>query len=225
MLEEGAPAPEGHWNKSIFRFSIGDGTDGHYESGIAPELHHRLPDYYLQGIEIDGAHYSTTPMLQTDTSRDHYIRSMSGFMLAYDLLQEGEQEDKLRNVVHTEIPCTLNRMKKGRIYNLQQAPEILEIVNSYLNGPNVLLDEDDMEFSSLDTLVFYVLEQPHPLYPDEFDSTCPAGPPTEFDEELVVRVLTLAAKNGASHASGPSGAPVPAPAAGSGGIGVQRVTR
>ena len=54
MLEEGAPAPEGHWNKSVFRFSIGDGTDGHYESQIAPDLHHRLPDYYLEGIEIAG---------------------------------------------------------------------------------------------------------------------------------------------------------------------------
>ena len=28
MLEEGAPHPFGHWNKAIFSYSIGDGSDG-----------------------------------------------------------------------------------------------------------------------------------------------------------------------------------------------------
>ena len=184
MLEEGAPDPVGHWNKSIFRHSIGDGSDGPFEFVIDPALHDRLPDYYLDGVEIDGSLYATTPILQSDASRDMYVRSLPGFMLAYDLLGEGAREDAVRDVVRSEIPCTLNRMKKGRIINLQQSTEILEAMTTYFNGPGLHFDEGDLDFQTLDTLIFYTLEQPHPQAEELFDPTCPDGPPMDFDPEL-----------------------------------------
>ena len=59
-------------------------------------MHERLPDYYLNGVDIDGTQYSTTPIVQSDASRDMYVRSLPGLMLAYDLLGEGQREDGLR---------------------------------------------------------------------------------------------------------------------------------
>jgi len=184
MLEEGAPEPRGHWNKLLFNHSVGDGTDGHFSLPIDPALHDRLPDYYLDGVEIDGAHYATSPTVQYDTSRDQYVRGLPGLMLAHDMLRAGEREDGIRSVLQVELPCTLNRMKKGRISNLQASTDILEAVTTYFGAANLDLDEDDMDFGALDELVFYVLEQPHPNHLGAFDSTCPDGPPMEVDAGL-----------------------------------------
>ncbi len=184
MLEEGAPEPRGHWGKLLFSHHAGDGTDGHFALPIDEALHDRLPDYYLDGVEIDGTHYDTTPVVQYDTSRDQYVRGLPGLMLAHDLLGEGEREDTIRATLQAELPCTLNRMRRGRIYNLQDATDILEAVTTYFGAANLTLDDDDMDFGALDELIFYVLEQPHPDHLDAFDVACPDGPPMEVDPAL-----------------------------------------
>ena len=184
MLEQGAPDPKGHWNKSLFHHHAGDGTDGHFALPIDPSLYPRLPDYYREGVDIEGVTYGTTPIVQYDTSRDQYVRGLPGLMLAFDLLGTGEREDAIRETLKAELPCTLNRMKKGKIRNLQSASDILDAVTSYFGGSNIILDPDDMALDELDELIFYVLEQPHPNHLDAFDVTCPSGPPMEVDPEL-----------------------------------------
>jgi len=182
MTEEGAPHPVGHWGKAIASYRPPD--DGHFSFEI-PERHRaRLPAYYYEGVDISGTHYDTTPTLQADASRDMYVRSMPGLLLAYDLLGEGAREDTLREVVRHELPCTLNRLKKGRIFNLQQNETILEAVTTYFAGGTVTLEEGDIDFTKLDEMVFYVMQQPHPDHVEKFDPTCPDGPPMEIDPDL-----------------------------------------
>ena len=177
MLEEGAPEANGHWNKSLFNHHKSDGTDGHFALPIEASLLDRLPAYYHEGVEIGGEVYGTSPTVQYDTSRDQYVRGFPGLMLAYDLLGEGAREDAIRATLTTELPCTLNRMKKGRITNLHA-------VTSYFGGAHVVLDPEDMELGEIDELIFYVLEQPHPNHLDAFDVACPSGPPMEVDPAL-----------------------------------------
>ena len=179
MLEQGAPEPRGHWGRAIVGWELGDGSDGHFSFPIAPRLHDRLPDYYRGEVVIDGVAYATTPRVQSDASRDMYVRGLPGVLLAYDMLGEGAREDRLRATLREELPCTLARMKKGRIINLQSNAEILEALASYFAGANLQTEEGDLDFGSLDTLVFYALEQPHPQHPEAFDRSCPAGPPLE----------------------------------------------
>ena len=181
MLPEGAPEPHGLPGKAVTNFSTGDGSEGHFTYPIAEKFHDRLPDYYLTSVKIDGVDYPTTPRFQGDASRDMYVRGLPGVMMAYDLLGDGDREDTLREVIRKELPCTLNRMKKGRIFNLDKNVEIREALLAFLLGGGLLLDEGEGDmFAGLNELVFYVLEQPHPLHMDLFDPSCPEGPPFEF---------------------------------------------
>ncbi len=185
MLPDGAPRPKGHWGKAISPHRIADGSDGHFLFPIREALLDRLPAYYTEGVEIEGAPYATQPRVMADASRDMYVRSLPGVLLAYDLLGQGEEEERLRGVVKAELPCTMNRLKRGKIINLQQAGDILEAVTTYFAGPSVTLDPDDLDPSELDELTFFIMEQPHPDHLDKFDAACPAGPPMEADPELI----------------------------------------
>jgi hypothetical protein len=158
------------------------GPNGHYCFPIPESCLERIPDYYLEGVEIGGVHYDTKPYFQADASRDMYVRALPGLMLAYDLLGDGVQEDRLRLVMETEIPCTLNRMKKGRIFNLGEIPELKAVLMTYLAGAHMSFDPGEEEaLTGLDQLIFYVVEQPNPAYQELFDPTCPEGPPMDFD--------------------------------------------
>lgn len=182
MLPEGAPEPLGHWGKSVENYRPPD--DGHFNFLIGDEYKDRLPAYYYEGVEIEGVHYDTEPRIQADASRDMYVRSMPGVLLAYDLLRaEGDREAAVRGVVQAELPCTLNRLKKGRIVNLQQNAEVLTAVTTYFAGDNLLLDEGDLDFETIDEMTFFVLEQPRPGKEELFDPTCPDGPPMDVDPE------------------------------------------
>ena len=182
MLEEGAPEPNGLWGKSVVQYRICDGSDGHFCFPIPEQYHDRLPDYYKEGIEFGGVHRPTQPYFQADASRDMYVRGLPGLLLAYDLLKEGEREDAVRAVVKAELPCTVNRLKKGRIYNLDAIPDIKAVLTTYFAGGNMLLDDGEEEaFNQINELTFFVMEQPNPNYMELFDSACPDGPPMEVD--------------------------------------------
>lgn len=185
LLAEGAPAPAGHWGKALSTYFNGDGSGWHYSYPIAGEYLDRVPDYYDAGVEIDTTHYDTEPRWLGDASRDMYVRSMPGVMLAYDMLGVGPREDALRSVVERELPCTLNRLRYGRIENLQSAPELIEAVTSVLGGA-LDAEPDDLDFTTLDTIILFVMDQPNPAYPSSFDGACPDGPPLEPDPELVL---------------------------------------
>jgi len=184
MLPEGAPDPIGNWARAVAHYRPDDGSDGHFTYAIAEKFHDRLPEYYLDGVDIEGAHYDTKPRFQGDASRDMYVRGLPGILMAFDLLGDGEREDGLREVIRTELPCTLNRLRKGRIYNLDQNQDIKETLLAYIGGNEdvMILEEGELEvFTALDELIFYAMEQPHPLHMDSFDASCPDGPPMEVD--------------------------------------------
>ena len=182
MLPEGAPEPVGNWRKSISPYRDCSGNSGHFCYPIPEAYHDRLPGYYSEGVEIQGVHYETAPYFQGDASRDMYVRALPGLLLAYDLLGEGAEEDSLRDLMKTELSCTINRMKKGRIINLDAQPELKAALMTYLAGGNMHFDEGEQEaLTAMNELIFYVMEQPHPGHPEEFDYSCPDGPPTEFD--------------------------------------------
>jgi len=187
MLPEGAPNPIGNWAKAVASYRPDDGSDGHFSYPIPQKFHDRLPDYYFNGVDIEGTHYDTVPRMQGDASRDMYVRGLPGVMMAFDLLKAGDREDKLREVVRTELPCTLRRMKKGRVFNLDKNPEIKDALMDYMagNGDTMILEPGELEvFTSLDEMIFFALEQPHPAHMDLFDATCPDTLPLEFDPAL-----------------------------------------
>lgn len=182
MLPEGAPKPHGNWGRAIRPYNPCDGTDGHFCYPIEAELLDRVPSYYAGGVEIDEVHYDTSPAWQGDASRDMYVRGLPGLMLAFDMLGSGEREDAVRETMRLELPCTLNRMKRGRIYNLDKNEEVKEILKGYLAGPNMLLEPgEEAVFTAADELVFFAMEQPHPLHWDLFERECPDGPPMKVD--------------------------------------------
>jgi len=182
MLEEGAPEPNGLWGKSVVNYRICDGSDGHFCFPIPEQYHDRVPDYYKEGVEIGEVSYTTQPYFQADASRDMYVRGLPGLLLAYDLLQEGDREDKIREVAKKELSCTINRLKKGRIYNLDAIPDIKAVLTTYFAGGNMRLDEGEEEaFNEINELTFFVMEQPNPNFMDLFDLECPDGPPMEVD--------------------------------------------
>ncbi len=178
MLPEGAPNPLGLWGKSVTAYRQCGGDDGHYCFPIPEKLHDRLPDYYLQGVDIEGVHYDTLPHFQADASRDMYVRALPGLLLAFDLLGDGGREETLREVMRTELSCTVNRLKKGRIHNLDAQPELKAVLMTYLAGGQMNFEPGEKEtLTGLNELVFYVMEQPNPAFPEKFDPTCPDGPP------------------------------------------------
>jgi len=184
MLPAGAPEPVGLWRHAVVQHRVCDGSDGHYCFPIAEKFHDRLPDYYTKGVEIGGVHYPTQPYFMADASRDMYVRGLPGLLLAMDLLKEGAREDQLREVMRTELSCTLNRLKKGRIYNLDAIPEIKAALMVYLAGGTMMFEEGEKEvLTGLDELVFYVMEQPNPAHQDLFEPSCPDGPPMTVDPE------------------------------------------
>jgi len=179
MLEEGAPAPAGNPGKAVTTYIEPD--DWHFRYPLAGTYLERLPAYYTEGVEIGGLHYDVTPLWMGDASRDMYVRSLPGVMLAYDMLGRGPDEDRLRSVIETEIPCTLKRMKKMRISNLQSNPFFLDALTAYLGAARLRLEPGDIDFSSIDTIHAYVMEQPNPDNPEAFDTECPDDLPTEVD--------------------------------------------
>lgn len=181
MLPEGAPEPAGHPDKSLSPFRIADGTSGHYHLPIPDDVLARLPAYYTEGVELEGVHYDTTPRAMSDASRDMYVRAMPGVIAAWDLLGDGARESAIRDVFRTELPATLNRMVKGRIYNLQENDDLREAVGGLVTGAGVTLEEGDIDLETVDEIIFYVMEQPHPDHMDLFEVEAPATPPTEFD--------------------------------------------
>ncbi len=181
MLAEGAPEPHAHPDKAITTYRLADGTDGHYHLPIPEELLPRLPAYYTEGVRIDGVDYATSPHAMSDASRDMYVRALPGMLAAWDQLGEGPREDAIREVYRTQLPATLNRLVKGRVTNLQSSDGLRAALASFLSGPSVEVDEGDLDVDSVDEIIFYVMEQPHPDHLDTFAVEPPPGPPMDFD--------------------------------------------
>jgi hypothetical protein len=181
MLDEGAPPPRGHPGKALVARTPPENWEDHNLLGSL--FVSRLPAYYRDGVDIDGKHWGVTAKWMGHASRDMYVRSLPGLMLAYDLLGSGTREDAIRAVVRTAVPCTLKRMKKMRIRHLQQNEEVRKAVSAYLGADRLQLDPGDIDLTALDTVYGFVLEEPRPDKLSAFDPACPAGPPLEVDPD------------------------------------------
>jgi hypothetical protein len=185
MLEDGAPKPIGHWGKAVAPYHAPGSW--HFRYPLEQEFLDRLPSYYTEGVQIPSwstnpaDHYDVTPVWMGDASRDMYVRSLPGTMLAYDLLGDGSREDELRTLVETEIPCSLNRLKKLKISNLQSSRLMIELVTWFLGADRIIGEPDDLDLTTVDTVIGYVMEQPNPDFMQAFDASCPADPPMEVD--------------------------------------------
>lgn len=207
MLEEGAPAPVGHPGKALVAHTSPNNWEDHYP--IAQEYLDRLPAYYREGIEINGRHYNVEAKWMGHASRDMYVRSLPGIMLAYDLLGEGEE--RLKSLVRLHIPCTLNRLKKLRIRNLQSNKDVLDAVSAYIGAGLLRLDPKDFDISTLDTVYGFVMEEPKPSAPPgAFDPTCPDGPPMEpaYDFDAAADDFALSFVNMMLRTNGASDVPI-----------------
>lgn len=180
MLQEDGVRPIGHPGKALGHYS--EPGSGHFVYPLSDQILARLPSYYTEGVEVLGIQRDVLPVWQGDASRDMYVRSLPGIMLAYDLLGEGAEANRLRGLVDEALPCTLNRMKKMRITNLQSNELLLEFMTLYLSGGRLLLDPDDIDLADIDTIIAYVMEQPNPEHMDLFDESCPDGPPMEVTD-------------------------------------------
>ncbi len=173
MLQDDGILPIGHPGKAIGQYS----DSGHFKYPLSDEILARLPSYYTEGVVVEGTQRDVTPVWQGDASRDMHVRSLPGIMLAYDMLGEDGEANRLRGLVDQAIPCTLNRLKKMRITNLQSNALLREFITLYLSGGRLLLDPGDIDLTSIDTIIAYVMEQPNPNHMDMFDASCPDGPP------------------------------------------------
>jgi hypothetical protein len=179
MLEEGAPPPVGHPGKALVAHTPPANWEDH--NTIAPAYLARLPAYYRDGVEIGGKHYGVEAKWMGHASRDMYVRSLPGILLAYDLLGAGDREDRLREAVRRLVPCTLNRLKKLRIRSIQSNQDVRDAIAAYLGTGTLQLEPGDLDLAALDTVYGYVMEEPKPEAPGAFDPTCPDGPPMDVD--------------------------------------------
>jgi len=203
MLPEGAPFPVGHPGKALIPYTGSEVWEDH--NPIAPDCLSRLPEYYTGGVDIGGLHYQTAPYWMGRASRDMYVRSLPGILLAYDLLGQGQREEKMRADVRLYLPCTLKRMKKLRIVNLQANPLVKEAVAAYFGVNSLKLDPGDLDITAVDTVYGFVLEQPRPDKPGAFDPACPDTLPVQVEPEydldgaaddFVLRFVTMMARLG-----------------------------
>jgi len=74
-------------------------------------------------------------------------------------------------------------MKKLRIINLQSSTFLMEALKLYLGTDRLILEEDDIDLTEIDTLIGYVMEQPHSDHMGYFDAECPDSLPVEVEPE------------------------------------------
>ena len=176
MLDPDVPVPPGHPEYNLHGHKE---RTNHVLYTVPEERRHLLPDYYHQGVDIDGRHYATTPTLEGSPSLDAYSGAFLGFQFAYDLLRPADR--RLREEIAEAVTCFLKRMRKLRIDRLQES-ELGRFLIGYLFSTGALhLDPDDIDLTRVDTIVGYVQETLPPEDVGDFPLDCPAHLPTEVD--------------------------------------------
>ncbi|MFH1435528.1 MAG: hypothetical protein ABIJ56_07400 [Pseudomonadota bacterium] len=178
LMEPDAPQTDRH----IFFHDPGllDFRDHEFDPDSAPDL----PAVYVDGYDDGETVHHGTPMWHGNPSIDQYSGPMTAFPLVYALLRD----ESLKQRIAEHMTCYLKRLQRLEIRNLQMNPDALEAVQTFFAGGYLDLDPGDPDFSTLDTLVTYVLLQPNSTNESTFDRTCPDEPAVE-----AYRVLDAAA--------------------------------
>lgn len=167
-VDPGAPASDAH----AFRSRAEDLSDDLPipSAGMdAPDL----PALYRDGwVDGQGERWSVTPMWHGNPSIDQYTGPMVSLPAAVAVLGPGELQDR---AVH-HLTCYLKRLQRLEIRNLQGSDTARETLQTFLTGLGGGLSTDgDLDLSTLDTVVGYVLPRVHPGTVDAIDPSCPAA--------------------------------------------------
>ena len=162
-----------------------------------PEQVDGLPAAYFDGLpNADGTVVKGTPMWNGHPSIDQYTGPMVAFPLVWNLLKD----EALKARIVTHMTCYLKRLRRIEIINLQQNPDILTALTSYLGGSGLVLDPDDIDLLATDRIVAYYHAGINETNHDTFDRSCPdtvALEPTRVldaaDPAFLVDMFVLAA--------------------------------
>ncbi|MCB9727273.1 MAG: hypothetical protein H6744_00500 [Deltaproteobacteria bacterium] len=162
-----------------------------------PESVPDLSPVYLSGLpKPDG----TTAPVQAYWNGHPSIDQYTGPMVAFPLVLPLLKDDALKARIVEHMRCYLNRLERIELRNLQDNPELLDLLTSFLAGSGLNLDPDDIDLTKLDTIVAFALRGINNMNQAGFDATCPEGPPRVAtrvldadDPTFISKVLDLAA--------------------------------
>ncbi|MBZ0272945.1 hypothetical protein K8I61_12975, partial [bacterium] len=176
MLEDGVPIPHGHPEYNLREYKTRSNHVLYELSGAA--LAH-LPAYYAGGVTIDDTFYPTTPLAEGSPSLDAFSGAIAGLERAWALL--GPADQALKDEIAENVACSLTRLRKMRITNLSQNA-LVKLALEYLTSSGGLHpDPDDIDLTTIDTMIGYVQEAIPPGAPGDFEFGCPADLPFEVD--------------------------------------------
>lgn len=180
MLPEGVAVPEGHpelgWHGYKERST-------HVVYPLDETARALLPDHYHGTMTVDGQEYTVTATAEGSPSLDAYSGALLGLLHARDLLQPSEQE--VVDTIDEAVRCHVNRYKKLRIRNVQDSPQLADLMKVFLARGVYAPDPDDIDLGAQEDFYGYVLEAvPPPGASGEgFEWGCPDGPPREVDPD------------------------------------------
>ena len=174
MDDDQAPYSEQH----ILEHS---GTLDHTDNPIPAQAEAWLPEAYTAGVtDSTGTTWTGSPWWHGNPSIDQYTGPMTTLPAAWGLLRD----DDLQERIAEHMTCYLKRLRRVRLYNLQQNEDALEATQALLGGGALGLEEGDIDFAALDEIQGWVLLQYNSRSADSYELGCPESLPTEFFREI-----------------------------------------
>jgi hypothetical protein len=148
-------------------------------------------------VDLDGVPRTGTPMWYGNPSIDQYSGVLSSLPAAVALLDDPAVTARAAE----QIACTLNRLERLDIVNLDQNEAARDALAAVLQGPLGLdLEAGDVDPLEQDRLVLYVMRQYNPSSSAPFEEGCPAAPAVRpsavidaASKEFVVDLFSLVA--------------------------------
>jgi len=135
-----------------------------------------LPTVYIDGIPgIEGETVKGTPMWNGHPSIDQYTGPMMTFPLVFNLLKD----ESLKARITEHMTCYLKRLKRLEVINIQENPDVVDLITQYFGGSVLNLDPDDPDPRELERVVAYYHAGINSANTDDFDRSCPDKVATE----------------------------------------------
>jgi len=135
-----------------------------------------VPDVYLNGVPgADGNLVKGTPMWKGHPSIDQYTGPMMTFPVVFNLLKD----ETLKARITEHITCYLKRLRRLEVINLQDNPDVMELITQYFGGSVLNLDSDDRDPRDLEKVVAYYHAGINSANTEDFDRSCPDTVATE----------------------------------------------
>jgi hypothetical protein len=140
-----------------------------------------LPALYLEGLPDEhGEMVKGVPMWGGHPSIDSYTGAMVSLPIAWPLLRDEGLKDRIAE----HLTCYLKRLRRIEVIKLQQNPEALDSLRSYLGSADVTLEPGDPDPAELDRIVLFAHYGINTSQPETFDRTCPGELRLDPDQVL-----------------------------------------